>query len=71
MGSKSVEGEADESPPHTVQVHGFYMDKYEVTRDEYEHVMGTNPSTGPIRRRPRRSSSRRPVARRGSRSTTP
>jgi formylglycine-generating enzyme required for sulfatase activity len=45
MGSRSTEGEADESPPHTVQVHGFYMDKYEVTRDEYEHVMGTNPST--------------------------
>lgn len=45
MGSKSTEGEADESPPHTVQIHGFYMDKYEVTRAEYERTMGTNPST--------------------------
>jgi formylglycine-generating enzyme required for sulfatase activity len=45
MGSKSTEGEADESPPHTVQMHGFYIDKYEVSRDEYERVMGTNPST--------------------------
>lgn len=45
MGSKSTEGEADESPPHTVQIHGLYMDKYEVTREEYEKVMGNNPST--------------------------
>jgi len=45
MGSKSTEGEADESPQHTVQMHGFFMDKYEVTRADYERVMGTNPST--------------------------
>jgi formylglycine-generating enzyme required for sulfatase activity len=45
MGSKSTGGEADESPPHTVRLHGFFMDKYEVTRDEYERVTGTNPST--------------------------
>jgi formylglycine-generating enzyme required for sulfatase activity len=45
MGSKSLEGEPDESPPHTVQVHGFFIDKYEVTRDDYERAMGTNPST--------------------------
>jgi formylglycine-generating enzyme required for sulfatase activity len=45
MGSKSSDGEADESPPHTLLMHGFYMDKYEVTRVEYERVMGTNPST--------------------------
>jgi formylglycine-generating enzyme required for sulfatase activity len=45
MGSKSLEGEADESPPHTVAVSGFFMDKYEVTRGNYERAMGTNPST--------------------------
>jgi len=42
MGS-SAEDQIDETP-HTVQVDSFYMDKYEVTQEEYERVVGTNPS---------------------------
>lgn len=45
MGSKATQGEMDESPPHTVTVRSFYMDKYEVTKKDYERVMGTNPSS--------------------------
>jgi formylglycine-generating enzyme required for sulfatase activity len=35
----------DAVPVHTVTLNGFYMDKYEVTRAEYQKVMGTNPSS--------------------------
>ncbi len=45
MGSKNMEGDPDETPQHTVTLHSFYMDKYEVSKDEYERVMGANPST--------------------------
>lgn len=31
-------------PIHKVTLNGFYMDKYEVTKEEFEKVMGTNPS---------------------------
>ena len=30
----------DERPPHKVYIDSFYMDKYEVTQEEYEKVMG-------------------------------
>ncbi len=36
-------GEVDEVP-HTVYVDSFYMDRYLVTQQEFEKVMGTNPS---------------------------
>ena len=42
MGSPES-GEIDESP-HKVSVGSFYMDRYEVTQEEYERVMGENPS---------------------------
>ena len=45
MGSKAVEGELDETPPHNVAVRGFYMDKYEVSKEDYERAMGVNPSS--------------------------
>ena len=44
MGSKALEGELDETPPHQVTLRGFYMDKYEVTKEDFERVMGNNPS---------------------------
>jgi len=50
MGSpKSVE--MDE-PAHEVQVSPFYLDKYEVTQEEYQRVMGTNPSRWKGKRKP-------------------
>jgi formylglycine-generating enzyme required for sulfatase activity/Tol biopolymer transport system component len=36
-------GRPDESP-HTVSVSSFYLDKYPVTQELYERVMGINPS---------------------------
>ena len=44
MGSKVKEGEIDELPLHNVTLNGFYLDKYEVTREDFERVMGYNPS---------------------------
>jgi formylglycine-generating enzyme required for sulfatase activity len=44
MGSKPKEGEIDELPQHKVILNGFYIDKQEVTREEFEKVMGYNPS---------------------------
>ncbi len=44
MGAESKQGEIDELPQHKVTLNGFYMDKYEVTRDEFERIMGYNPS---------------------------
>lgn len=42
MGS-AAEDQIDETP-HAVHIDSFYMDKYEVTQEEYERVVGTNPS---------------------------
>ncbi len=39
----SGQGELDESP-HRVSVGSFFMDRYEVTQEHYEQVMGENPS---------------------------
>ena len=44
MGSPSGEGGNDEHPQHKVYLDAFYIDKYEVTQEEYEKVIGTNPS---------------------------
>ncbi len=35
----------DAIPVHTVKLKGFYIDKYEVTREDFQKVMGTNPSS--------------------------
>ncbi len=40
MGSPIGDGEADEWPRHEVKLDSFYMDKYEVTREEFRKVMG-------------------------------
>jgi formylglycine-generating enzyme required for sulfatase activity len=37
-------GEVDEKPLHKVYIDSFYIDKYPVTQEEYERVMGENPS---------------------------
>jgi len=40
----SDEGGGDEQPTHEVTVGSFYMDKYEVTQEAYERLVGKNPS---------------------------
>ncbi|HPB32200.1 MAG TPA: formylglycine-generating enzyme family protein [Candidatus Sumerlaeota bacterium] len=46
MGSPSSEsGRYDsEGPMHSVELDGFWMGKYEVTQEQYQAVMGINPS---------------------------
>jgi formylglycine-generating enzyme len=44
MGSLEGEGDPDEHPQHKVCLDAFYIDRYEVTQDEYEKVMKKNPS---------------------------
>ncbi len=45
MGSNSSEANSDESPVHRVTItRPFYIGVYEVTQEQYESVMGTNPS---------------------------
>jgi sulfatase modifying factor 1 len=44
MGSELNTGDFDESPQHTVTVHGFYIDRGEVSKDDFQRVMGYNPS---------------------------
>ena len=46
MGSPASEkGRSDHERPHEVTIsRGFYMGVYEVTQEEYQKVMGTNPS---------------------------
>jgi formylglycine-generating enzyme required for sulfatase activity len=44
MGSNDSDRD-DEKPIHTVKItKGFYMGVYEVTQEQYQKVMGTNPS---------------------------
>ena len=46
MGSPSTEaGQSnDEGPQHNVNISPFFMGKYEVTNEQYQAVMGNNPS---------------------------
>lgn len=44
MGSRSKTGEADELPKHRVKLDGFFIDRFEVTRDEFKELMGYDPS---------------------------
>ena len=39
-----TDGEGDETPVSTVTLTGFHIGKYEVTQEQYQAVMGTNPS---------------------------
>ncbi|MBN1759203.1 MAG: SUMF1/EgtB/PvdO family nonheme iron enzyme [Chitinispirillaceae bacterium] len=43
MGSQFNSGEVDELPTHKVKLDGFYIDRFEVTREEFEKIMGYNP----------------------------
>jgi formylglycine-generating enzyme required for sulfatase activity len=45
-GGEFMMGDADEvdAPPHRVAVSSFLMDKYLVTQEQYQQLMGTNPS---------------------------
>jgi formylglycine-generating enzyme required for sulfatase activity len=40
----SMRGSPDEQPVHRVKVSAFYMDTHLVTQEQYESVMGQNPS---------------------------
>ena len=42
MGSDG--GRYDEKPAHLVELDGFWMGKYEVTQEQFEELMGNNPS---------------------------
>jgi len=47
MGATSEQGseaESDEKPAHRVKLSDFYIGKYEVTQEQWEAVMGDNPS---------------------------
>jgi len=46
MGSPESENwRIDDEVQHEVSVLSFYIDPYETTQEEYEHLMGSNPST--------------------------
>ena len=40
----SISGEDDEIPVHNVTLSDFYIGKYEVTQEQWQTVMGSNPS---------------------------
>ena len=46
MGSQDTDKDAaaNEKPLHKVRISSFYLGIYEVTQDQYENVMGNNPS---------------------------
>jgi len=44
MGSDNPSSPRNQGPAHEVVVDSFYMDKYEVTQDEYREVMRSRPS---------------------------
>lgn len=44
MGSELNRGDDDEYPQHEVRLKGFFIDKYETTKEEFKRVMGYNPS---------------------------
>jgi len=44
MGNTFGDGEPDEKPVHEVCVGDFYLGKYEVTQEQWQTVMGSNPS---------------------------
>jgi formylglycine-generating enzyme required for sulfatase activity len=54
MGSPAGEKRrfSDESPQHDVNVPAFYMGRFEVTQEQYQQVMGKNPSNFKGAKRP-------------------
>jgi len=43
---------SNESPQHDVNVPAFFLGRFEVTQEEYQQVMGTNPSSFKGKKRP-------------------
>ena len=43
MGGNTTDAYSDEKPVRTVYVNAFYMDKYEVTNEEYKRFVDANP----------------------------
>ena len=43
MGSNDAAAYSDEKPVHTVYVNSFYIDKYEVTNEDYKKFVDANP----------------------------
>ena len=43
MGSNTTAAYSDEKPVHTVYINAFYIDKYEVTNEEYKRFIDANP----------------------------
>ena len=43
MGGNAASAYSDEKPIHTVYVNSFYIDKYEVTNEEYKKFVDANP----------------------------
>ena len=43
MGDSFNEGDAGERPVHTVYLDAFYIDKYEVTNEQYKKFLDANP----------------------------
>jgi eukaryotic-like serine/threonine-protein kinase len=54
MGSPTTElgRESDEGPQHTVTIQSFFIGKYAVTQQQWETVMGNNPSSFKGAKRP-------------------
>ncbi|MBD2360448.1 formylglycine-generating enzyme family protein [Anabaena minutissima FACHB-250] len=54
MGSPAGEAKrySEESPQHQVKVPGFFMGKYAVTQEQYQAIMGINPSNFKGEKRP-------------------
>jgi formylglycine-generating enzyme required for sulfatase activity len=47
---------SNESPQHDVNVPAFFLGRFEVTQEEYQQVMGTNPSSFKGKKTPCRAS---------------
>ncbi|MBD2616356.1 SUMF1/EgtB/PvdO family nonheme iron enzyme [Nostoc punctiforme FACHB-252] len=44
MGSPNNEGKANERPQHQIKVREFFMGKYQITQEQYQAIIGKNPS---------------------------
>jgi len=44
MGDTTGEGDSDERPVHEVCLDNYYIGKYEVTQEQWQEIMGSNPS---------------------------
>jgi len=58
---KNFGRDSDVKPVHTVTLSSFYMSKYEVTQEQYQAVMGGNPSKFSSKPVPGEVQSKRPV----------